>query len=216
MYNKEEKESEVTDVQKRMLPKRNQDLVRLVRGKILKQSAGYAIWVALLVSGAVMFNEQHQTYPPHMRMVGWRMVLWVAAALVSGFFVFRIYRLLADRTRIGRITGAGLSHNYTAPTAKHVSSDDSYDFRIHTTLRLQDERGKRHRLHFEQKDGFYTYYHEGERVLKLYGLPYPVNLDTDAKHGCICAVCGTIRKTPNSHCDACGHSLIHVSELTIQ
>ncbi len=200
------------------LPKQNKDLARFVRRKVAKSLFGYAVWVALWVSGAVMFNKRHQTYEPHMRMVGWRMVLWVAAALVIGAILFRIYRLLLDRTRVGRITRSGLSHRYTRATAKHPSrsSDEDENFRTHTVLRLCDERGKRFRLQFEQRDGFYTYYHEGERVLKLYGLPYPVNLDPEAPHGRICAVCGRIMQKSDRSCDICGHSLIDVEDVGIE
>ena len=199
-----------------MIPKNNKDLRRFALRRDCLRVAGALLWTLVWIGGAVAYNQNHQTYPDYRRMVGWRMVLWVALATVSGILLFRLWKLFTDRSCVGTVVLWKLSHTYDASPDPGVSNRMDYDFRINTALVLLKPNGKRKRLRFEQKNGFYLYYHEGERVAKLHGLPYPINLDPYAKNGCVCSACGTWRKEKAPHCEACGMSLIDPKDLTLE
>jgi hypothetical protein len=93
------------------------------------------------------------------------------------------------------------------------SSKIDFDFRTNTALRICLANGRKKRLRFEQKNGFYYYYYEGNEILRFHGLPYPLNLDPKAPHGYLCVVCGRIHKSLQPLCDACELPLIDPAEL---
>ena len=198
------------------IPKKNKDLRRFTLRRDCIRVAGALLWAFVWIGGAIAYNHNHQTYPDYRRMVGWRMALWAALAILSAILIFRLWRLFTDRSCEGTVVSWGLSHTYDASPDPGVANRMDYDFRTNTSLVLIKENGKRKRLRFEQKNGFYLYYHEGERVAKLHGLPYPVNLDPYSQSGCVCSACGTWRKEKATHCEACGMSLIDPKDLTLE
>ncbi len=193
------------------LPQHLTDLRRFVIRRRILRIGGSILFTAAWISGAVMYNYNHQTYPPYRRIIGWKMLLWIIAGMVIAAFLFKLPQMLSDRTRVGTVRYSGLSHSYTS--SPDAAGTRAYDFRTNTALSLQLDNGKRSRLRFEQKNGFYMYYREGERLVKFAGLPYPINLDPDATHGCICAACGRWGAKKAPRCEACGLSLIDVKDL---
>jgi hypothetical protein len=151
-------------------------------------------------------------------MVGWKLLLWMSASLLLGFVIFRIWTLFTDRSYRAVITRSGLSQSYEASRDPGLHNATDYDFRLNTALLVKREgKDKSRRIHFEQKMGFYFYYYEGTEIVKLHGLPYPIavgNQHPDTKKR-ICAACGQIApdNDTESHCHACGHSLIDPADL---
>lgn len=194
------------------IPKRYKDLRRYVMWRDARRIIGYLLWLGLWLGGALSYNYNHQTYPDYRRMVGWRMWLWMAVAAVSGFFLFRLWRFLTDRTFTGTVERAGLSRTYS--TSGDPGADGmEYDFRLNTYLKIRTDKGKVRRLRFEQKRGFYHYYDEGNCVAHFHGLPYPVNLDPAHPNGCVCSACGFWQEKYTPTCESCGHSLIDPTEI---
>lgn len=193
------------------IPKKNRDLANYVCRRDIIRLVCFALWVALLIGGALFYNYEHPSYPEYRRMVGWRMAVWATGSVVSGFLLFRVWKIFLDRSFSGTIIDAGLSRSWSASDDPGAATD--YDFRLKTSLKVRTDKGRLRRIRFEQKPGFYLYYHEGERVAKLRGLPYPVNLDPTAKSGCVCSACGAWRREKAPHCEACGMSLIDPEEL---
>lgn len=195
------------------IPTKNNDLRRHVLRRDLLRIVGSLLWCAVLIWGAVAYNNNHKTYPDYRRIVGWRMVLWVVLAVVTAILIFRLWRLFFDRTYVGTVERAGLSRSYSASPDPGGMNGVDYDFRTNTALRLRLDNGKLRWLRFEQKSGFYHYYYEGERIAKLRGLPYPLNLDPKQSKGCVCAACGAWKKEFTPSCDVCGMSMIDPREL---
>ena len=201
------------------LPAQNKDLRRYVLFKDLRKLMLYALWMTIWYFGAYIYNQNHQTYPPERQMIGFKLLLWMLASALLGFFLFRIWTFFTDRTYRAVITASGLSQSYEASKDPGLHNATDYDFRLNTALRIQ-KCGKRksRRIHFEQKPGFYFYYYEGTEIVKLHGLPYPVavgNRHPDAKKR-ICAACGQIAVDTEAHCHVCGHSLINFADLQLQ
>lgn len=194
------------------IPQKYIALRRYALGRLLLRVGGFVGWLLLWIGAAVSYNQNHQTYPAHRRFVGWRMALLAALAVASGILIFRLWQLYTDRTKHGVILSAGISRTHGAAKEDDTTGDD-HEVRLNTALVLQDDDGKKHRLRFEQKNGFYHYYHEGNRIVRLRGLTYPIHLDPNAPHGYVCSVCGrwTAKYTPQ--CEGCHHPVIHPAEL---
>ena len=214
-----------------VIPKSNRDLKWYVIRRKSLQILLFLLWIAAFVFGALAYNNAHQTYPPERQIIGWRLVFWILASILSGFFLFRLPRLFTDRTFEGNIEVSGLSHSYSSSADPGAGSSVNYDFRLNTYLVVRTEDGKKKRIRFEQKPGFYIYYHEGTHVCHLRGLPYPIRdpermILPEVKpgseeekafrhilNGYVCAACGTVNSSLDEPCSICGHSLIDPKEL---
>lgn len=194
------------------IPHRNRDLRKWVVWNSCLRAVGFVVWCTLFYLGAWSYNQNHQTYPPERLILGWKLLVLMGIALISGLLVFRIWRLFTLRPLSGTVERYSNSRGYSA-------SDDSgaigghYDFRIYTVLHVRTESGAIRRIRFEEKNGFRQYYHEGERIVRLRGLPYPVNADTSAEKGCVCALCGTFSEKPTETCAVCNRSIVDPREL---
>ena len=194
------------------IPKRNQDLRRLVLRTAVSRILGYAVWITLLYLGARSYNQNHQTYPPNRLIIGWKMAVWIGIAVVSGFFLFRIWKFFTERAFSGTIERYSHSRSYSASDESKALGTD-HDFRLNTVLRVRTHDGRLRRIRFEQKNGFYGYYHEGAHIARLRGLPYPVNLDPDGKDGYVCSACGTHTKDAQNFCVSCDRSIVHPEDI---
>ena len=217
---------------KRKLPSRNRDLKIYVLRRRMLQLAGFAIWLTTFGLSAWLYNDAHQTYPPQRRIVGWRLVLWMTVAAVIGFFLFRLWKLFTQRGFEGTVIRSGLSHSYTPSGDPGAGSSINYDFRLNTYLLIRTEKGKKRRIRFEQKPGFYLYYYPGTHLCGFSGLPYPIRdphracapqseptaAKTERSHddlsgGYLCVACGLLNRELAAPCDRCGHSLVDPKEL---
>jgi hypothetical protein len=193
------------------LPNRNRDLLRIAVRRDALRILGFFLWISIWIGGAILYNAEHQSYPDQFRIIGWRLVFLIAAALVSGALIFRIWRVFGARFTEGIVESSSLSHSYSASADPGGHSD--YDFRLNTRIRLRKPDGKCKTLCFEQKQGFYHYYYEGKPLLSIRGLPYPIRTDSDPSVGFVCAVCGTWHESGATACTRCGRSMIDPEEL---
>ena len=187
------------------LPQKNRDLRRLALRRDLFRLLGWLLWIAVWLGGAASYNANHQTYPDHRRLVGWRLLLLLLIAAGVGFLLFRCWKLFFDRSVSGVIRSTRISRS-AAPLSDGASSDE--EVRINLVLKLVDDNQKTHRMRFEQKNGFYHYYGEGERIVRFHGLPYPTNTNPDAVHGCVCSLCGAHAPELRAYCEVCGLSIV--------
>lgn len=214
------------------LPSRNADLTRyVIRHRVLRVLL-FAAWVTVLVLAAVFFNNSHKgSVLPQIS--GWRMWIWVAFALLSGALIFRIFPLFTEKTFEGEIIRSSLAHTY-AFSDDEKNADETANFRVQTALRVRCTDGKIRKLRFEQKTGFFLYYHEGNRICKFAGLRYPLadpnsipplthplktaDEDTtgkavvDPSRSYLCVHCGHFYPTPTI-CEDCKLTLIDPKEV---
>ncbi len=193
------------------IPAKNADLRRYVFWKDAKRLVLFLLWTSAFIAGALSYNANHQTYPVHRLILGWKLALFVALTVLSGFLIFGVWKLFGARAIEGTIEKSGLSRSYSA--SKDPGRSLHYDFRLNTALWIRTDKGRRRYMRFEQKNGFYHYYHEGNRIIRFHGLPYPVNLDPNATDGYVCASCGGMASQPEGVCPLCGRSLIDPKEL---
>lgn len=211
---------------KRKLPPRNRDLKRYANCRKLLRVLGYALWISGFGFGALYYNSMHQaSHTYHRPIVGWKFAIWISAAVILGFFVFRVEKLFTQRQLEGTVVESSLSHSYTPSADPGVGNRLNYDFRVNTYLIIRTDQGKRRRIRFEQKAGFYLYYYPNTRICRFSGLPYPLAAPNhshnsnkkkhhdDLSDGYLCVACGFL----NNHdlslpCGSCGHSLIDPTE----
>ena len=192
------------------IPQEYTDLRRFATMRTWWRAVACLGWMLLWIGTALSYNQNHQTYPDHRRFVGWRMALVVAVAAVSGILLFRLWRLYTDRTLGGVILSSGLSRS-SREDSDSLGTDS--DFRLNTVLVIECADGKKKKLRFEQKNGFYQYYHEGNRIVRFRGLPYPLCTDPAAPNGYVCSACGRWTKTYTPQCEHCHRALIDPKEL---
>jgi len=213
------------------IPKRYRDLRRYVLTRRLAKLLGYFLWIAAFFLSALAYNDAHQTYPPEERLLGWRLALWLAVGVVSGFAVLRVWKLFTGRTVVGVILRSGLLHSYTSSEDPGAMKGADYDFRVRSALTVDTGRGRPKRLRFEQKPGFYLYYYPGTRLCRFGGLPYPVcdpvgsprprrnpvhgssDAFDDPSGGCVCVACGLMNHRTNVPCANCGLTVIDPAEV---
>jgi hypothetical protein len=132
----------------------------------------------------------------------------------------------------GVILEAGIARGYTSSRDPGASNPVDYDFREYTRLVIQTPNGKRRRIRFEQKPGFYLYYYPGTYVCRLPVFPYPLRdpqrsgepprgesrlgekANDDLSGGYLCIACGSLNNRSLSEpCGRCGHSLVDPKEF---
>lgn len=210
------------------LASQNRDLLLYIRRRRAFRIVLFVAWVALLCVCALLYNRSHEvSILP--RIVGWRLAVWILAAVISGLFLFRIPGLFFDRSFEGVVVRSGLSHSYSPSADPGAGRSTSYGFRLNTVLIVRTDNGKLRRIRFEEKPGFYLYYHEGNYIRHISGLPYPIadparmtdlpidgtSLDDDStgntvidpRTAYLCAACGYFSRE-STVCPHCGHSLI--------
>lgn len=198
------------------IPKQYKDLRRHIFYKDLKKIILFVLWVAFLLSGALSYNHNHQTYTDDRKILGWKLVVWIAIAAVTGFFLFRMWTFLSDRTCSGKIHYSSLSYSYSPSADPYAIKSLTYDTRTDKKIQIIRPNGKKRILRFEQKIGSYWYYNEGERIVRFHGCPYPLNLDPEAKHGYVCVACGRMYQSYIDECQSCYLSIIDPAELEKQ
>ncbi|MBQ9759851.1 MAG: hypothetical protein IJW16_00720 [Clostridia bacterium] len=190
------------------IPKQYRDLRRHIFFTDLRRICLFVLWIAIFVASAIFYNYNHQTYADDRRIVGWRLVALIVFAVVTGFFLFRLWKFFTDRTYSGTIEFAGLTHTYTQSDEPYGFKPMSYAERTNTKLTVITKKQKKRRLRFEQKIGSYWYYADGQRIVHFHGCPYPINLDPTAPHGYICVACGRMHDRYIDECEYCYLSLI--------
>ncbi len=198
------------------IPTECKDLRRHVFYTDLRRIIGYVLWVAIFLASALLYNYNHQTYSDDRKMLGWRLFALIMFALITGFFLFRIWKFFTDRTFSGKIEVSGLTHDYTQSDTPYGFKPASYAERTRTKIRVRTSGGKIRRLRFDQRIGSYWYYTEGQEIVHFHGCPYPINLDPEAPHGYVCVACGRMHKTLIDECDGCFLALVDPEEIRKQ
>lgn len=192
------------------IPKKNRDLRRRVIRRDLLRAGGYLLWLAAWLAGIYSYNNSH----PYIPLTDWRYWLTVVAAAGLGFFLFRVWKLLFDFSCRGVIEQSDLSRTYSASSDPGLLKGLDYDFRLNTSIKIRMKSGLFKKIRFEQKRGFYFYYHEGNQVIHFHGLPYPISTDPKAPNGYVCAACGAWSEELSEHCPVCRYSMIDPKDLS--
>lgn len=198
------------------IPKQYKDLRRHLFYKDLKKIILFLIWISIFLIGAISYNQNHQTYTDARKILGWKLVIWLAFAAVSGFLLFRMWTFFSDRTYSGKIHYTTLSYSYTPSADPYAIKSLTYESRTDKKLQIIRNNGKKRTLRFEQKIGSYWYYNEGESIVHFHGCPYPLNLDPAATHGYVCVACGRMYESYIDECENCYLSIIDPAELEKQ
>lgn len=193
------------------IPKRNADLRRYVLRRVILRLTGFALWLVVFYAGARSYNQNHRTYSESRLIIGWKIWVWMLIGAVTGILLFRLWKFFTQRPARGRVERYATSRTYSTGGEAERSGNDT-DFHLNTVLRIRTPKGRVRRLRFEQKNGFYVYYHEGNRIVKLGGLPYPINLEP-SESGYVCAVCGSFAKSPEDRCPVCRRTIIDPEDL---
>lgn len=193
------------------IPAKYRSLHRYVLKNDLKRILLFLFWMLFWCAGIYYYNLQNASSIASKPLSGWRLWLLLGIVTVIGSCVFRLWKFFTDRSFSGVILSSDNLHDYSPSKDPSATGALRYEFRLNTAIRVKDDKQKKHRLRFEQKNGFYTYYYEGTRVIHFRGLPYPIR--TDEKEGYICVACGRIYSAYEDTCEGCSHALIDPKDL---
>lgn len=209
-------------MQKNKIPRENRDLSRYAAWKNLKYLLGYLAYIAFLVFGFVFYlNGRHENAEPLHPCV---YVLYPAAVLLSGWFIFCMNRFVSDRRFVGKIVSMTFKRDFD----RGINRRAGFSLDDHTYVRVTavNEKGKKRKILVPLfEDGFDGYYREGGTIVKYRGLNYPICLESEEEGNHICAVCGVrtfYKEEKMIHgeaelkrdgdkiiCSSCGHTLIN-------
>lgn len=211
-------------MKKYKIPEKNRDLLRYVRNRRIKSLVGYAIYIAVFVAAYIFYinDERYMGISPLMTLI------FALIVLISGFFIFRIGKLLCDRSFTGQIRTISFSRDYGRGMNRRASL--SIDYHTYIIITTKNSKGRKKRILIPLfDDGYDGYYSEGDTVVYFGGSNYPLSLESERKGEHICAVCGVRRndkedKLPDIDryfdaelglyfCRCCGKSLINVEDL---
>ncbi len=212
--------------QNKKIPPINRDLILHLRRRRTIRLLLLIGWITVFMVSLVMYNQSHET-SVLPKITGWRLLVWIFAVVIGGVLLLRIPQLFFCKTFEGVILRSTLSRTYSSSDDYNQSSSNGV--RTNTSLRIRTNNGKIKRIRFEEKNGFYLYYHEGNYLCRLSGFTFPVvdpcrsatvetagqpaDEDTtsatvrDPMNSFLCVVCGHLN-AEHSVCDQCGHSLI--------
>ncbi len=158
--------------------------------------------------------------------VGWIMlmiVLWIITALkwnrsftspsnfvypvlcVLPFFPFKVYKILMTKTFYGNVASAKFSNAYKTTTGP-ITWNQAKELDILTAdVVFMGENGAKFAVTYKEESvlAHELYYKQGDRVLVIRGLKYPVKVPIPETEEHICPVCGNFIKVGKKRCQWC-------------
>ena len=208
-------------MKKHKIPKENKDLRRYALLKQAKRAIGFFVYCAIFALAYLFYlkGDLREPLPPVL------LLIFVAAVLISGAFIFRLGSFLSERSVSGTVRSIKLTRNYGRGITR--SAGFSLDFHTFLKMTVVDDNGKKHRVKIQLfDDGFDGYYAEGETIAAFRGLNYPLAIDAEHRGEHICTVCGVrcydkdrgdgsfVRHNKGDLCHSCNHTMIDVEEMT--
>ena len=212
-------------MQKYKIPDKNKDLRRYAVWRDLKYLLGFLTYVAVMAAAFIFFlaRRNEDLKPLHWCVY----IIYPAAVLGSGWFIFRMTRFFRDKSFSGEIASMSFSRDFGRGINREARF--SIDYHTYRTIVVKDGRGKRRRVKVTLfDDGYDGYFEEGKTLLNYRGLNYPICPESEAEGAHICTVCGVrtyykegkmkdgepIPETARGVmiCRACGYTLINFKE----
>lgn len=124
----------------------------------------------------------------------------VVFGLLLPFLVLKAHKFLVFGVRLGKVVEVKIVQRRVESqngwTGKSQRSMTSSQFAVFT---LEDEQGRTSTIELEAR--FHECICEGDTLLRLAGVPYPINLKRHTK--ALCPICGNIMPRESTRCVGC-------------
>ena len=197
------------------IPKKNTDLRRYAFRRYFARSFGFVVYVAVWAIGYAVYLGGPLAKP----LEPLAMAVFCLAVVTSGWMIFRMGDVVFKRTVCGRLISQKITRSYDRGMNRRAGASTGYNTYVNFCLLDKGEKKRRVKLQLFE-DGYGLYYKEGDMIVSLRGLNYPLCIESEKNGEHICAVCGARRHGKDcdgsspATCESCGHSLIDVRDLT--
>lgn len=196
-------------MKKYRIPKENRDLETYAFFNRACKLLACALYIALWFIGYAVYLQKPLSKP----LEWWAMLIFASVVVVSGWFIFKVGKIITGRSYIGRICDERIKRTY----GRGITRDGKQAFDYHTYVKYRLDGGKKRKKSIMLKlfdDGYDMYYRRGDTVIVFGGLNYPICVESERRGEHICTVCGVKsydRDGDGRVCRCCGHTLIDIS-----
>lgn len=189
------------------IPKENPDLIRAIRGKMIRQIALCAIWTAAVAAFMLLYAYD---YFEKSVSIGAAITVWVVLTAIP-FIRCKCWRWFTDRSFEGTVISCKQTTSVTKKSLDNSVSPSGAGFiRTYTQniqILLSNGKDKTFKITWKA-DADVPYYYEGDSIRYYRGTKYPLVLSDDPNAPKLCVLCGTANLPDDQTCSICRHSLI--------
>lgn len=191
------------------IPGENRDLrVYAFFSRFLRLFA-YVLYIALWFIGYAVYLQKPLSKP----LEWWAMLVFAFGVALSGWFIFKLGKIITGRSYVGRICDERIKRTYGRGIARNGKQTLDY----HTYVKYRLDGGKKRKKSIMLKlfdDGYDMYYSNGDTLIIFGGLNYPLCVESEQRGEHICTVCGVKSydcRGDGKRCRCCGHTLIDLT-----
>ena len=126
--------------------------------------------------------------------------LGVVFGLLLPFLALKAHKFLVFGVRLGKVVEVKIiQRRVEAQNGWTGKSQRSMTDRQFVVFTLEDEQGRASKIELEER--FHDCIYKGDTLLRLAGVPYPINLKRHTK--ALCPICGNIMPGESTRCVGC-------------
>ena len=135
----------------------------------------------------------------------------ICLAIILPLWLLKPQKVLAFGVKLGKVVDVKIVQrrieSQNGWTGKFLLSMTDGQFAVFT---LEDENGRTSKLELEAR--FHAAIYEGDTLLRLSGVPYPINLKRHTK--ALCPICGNIMPRESTRCVGCDANAVPTFDNT--
>ncbi|MBR3893949.1 MAG: hypothetical protein IKJ35_02265 [Clostridia bacterium] len=128
----------------------------------------------------------------------------VVLALLLPFLVLKAHKFFVFGVRLGKVVEVKIVQRRADSQRGWLWGYASMTDRQFAVFKLEDEKG--HTSYVELEARFHACIYEGDVLLRLAGVPYPINLKRHTK--ALCPICGNIMPRESTRCVGCDADVV--------
>lgn len=134
----------------------------------------------------------------------------VALALILPFLALKAHKFLVFGVRLGKVVEVKIVQRHIE--SQHGWIRDNWvlgaNYGQFAVFKLEDEKVRISKIELEAR--FHECIYEGDTLLRLAGVPYPINLKRHTK--ALCPICGNIMPRESTRCVGCNADAVQTLE----
>ena len=132
----------------------------------------------------------------------------VVLALLLPFLALKAHEFLVFGVRLGKVVNIKIIQKRVSPNDGYAHSINARVVKNFAIFTLEDENGRIKKIELEAR--FHECIYEGDTLLRLAGVPYPINLKRHTK--ALCPICGNIMPRESTRCVGCNADAVQSRE----
>ena len=134
----------------------------------------------------------------------------ICLAIILPLWLLKPQKVLAFGVKLGKVVDVKIVQRRVSPNDGRVNSMNRMVTRNFAIFTLEDKNGRTSKLELESQ--FHAAIYEGDTLLRLSGVPYPINLKRHTK--ALCPICGNIMPQESTRCVGCDANAVPTFDNT--